>query len=202
MLQTGDAGGNTTALGIQGGVVPGTGPNSKTEVDTTIFKSKNAMTDGLGRTEGQGENTLDQMADVTTQSGSTLPQVSANNGSISGTLHVVTTDGAGPYTAVVDPTAQGAFSQGTKAEVTTQVPGKNGNIAPGPLSNNLLKRALWHAGIYKRALNVDQDFVSTALSLSPFCFPSRDSTDPLTLTFPSTSLSRSRFLLAPPAVAP
>lgn len=158
--QTGDAGGNTTALGIQGGVVPGTGPNSKTEVDTTIFQSRNAMTDGLGRTEGQGKNTLDMMTAVAAQSGSTLPQVSASNGSLSGTLHIVTTDGAGPYTAVVDPTGQGSFSQGTKAEVTTQVPGKNGNIAPGPLSNNLLKRALWHAGIYKRALNVDSDYVS------------------------------------------
>lgn len=102
------------------------------------------------------------MSAVAAQAGSTLPQVSASNGSLSGTLHIVTTDGAGPYTAIVDPTGQGSFSQGTKAKVTTQVPGKNGNIAPGPLSNNLLKRALWQAGIYKRALNVDQDFVSSS----------------------------------------
>lgn len=152
-------GGNTTAIGIQGGAVPGAGPNSKTEVDTTVFQQRNAMTDGLGKTEGQGKNTMAMMDNVMAQSGSTLPQVSSG-GSIKGTLHIVTTDGAGPYTAVVDPTAQGTFSQGTKAEVTTQVPGRNGNIAPGPLSNNLLKRALWHMGIIKRALNVDQDYVS------------------------------------------
>jgi hypothetical protein len=96
-LQTGDAGGNTTALGIQGGVVPGAGPNSKTEVDTTVFQQLNAVSDGLGRTEGQGKNTLEGMSDVVAQSGSTLPQVS-QGGSLSGTLHIVTSDGAGPYT--------------------------------------------------------------------------------------------------------
>jgi hypothetical protein len=97
--QTGDAGGNTTALGIQGAVVPGAGPNSKTEVDTTVFNSLNAASDGLGRTEGQGKNTLAGMSAVVAQSGSTLPQVS-DGGSLSGTLHVVTTDGAGPYTGM------------------------------------------------------------------------------------------------------
>ncbi|PSR77510.1 hypothetical protein BD289DRAFT_456641 [Coniella lustricola] len=157
-VATGDAGGNTTALGIQGAAVPGTGPNGKTETDTTIFDSVDAMTDGLGKTEGQGKNTLDMMTDVVAQSGSTLPQVSASGGTISGTMHIVTTDGAGPFTAVVDSTGQGAFGSGTKAEVTTQVPGKNGNTAPGPLKNNLLRRAMWHLGISKRALNVDSDY--------------------------------------------
>lgn len=99
-LQTGDAGGNTTALGIQGGIVPGAGSNSKTEVDTTIFSQLKAASNGLGRTEGQGKNTLDGMSDVVAQSGSTLPQVSSNGGSLSGTLHIVTTDGAGPYTGM------------------------------------------------------------------------------------------------------
>ncbi|TVY81089.1 hypothetical protein LSUE1_G005439 [Lachnellula suecica] len=42
---TGDAGGNTTALGIQGGVVPGAGQNSKTEVDTTVFNQLDAASD-------------------------------------------------------------------------------------------------------------------------------------------------------------
>jgi hypothetical protein len=99
-LQTGDAGGNTTALGIQGGIVPGAGSNSKTEIDTTIFSQLKAASNGLGRTEGQGKNTLDAMSDVVAQSGSTLPQVSSNGGSLSGTLHIVTTDGAGPYTGI------------------------------------------------------------------------------------------------------
>lgn len=40
----GDAGGNGTALGITGGDVPGTGSNSKTEVDTTVFGKTNIAT--------------------------------------------------------------------------------------------------------------------------------------------------------------
>ena len=77
-----------------GGVVPGTGADSQTEVDTTVFKSRKALSDGLGETTAGGENTLDGMSAVIAQSGSTLPQVS-DGGSISGTMHIVTTDGAG-----------------------------------------------------------------------------------------------------------
>lgn len=47
-VMTGDAGGNGTALGIQGGVVPGPGPNKQTEPDTTVFKGANAA--GCGKT--------------------------------------------------------------------------------------------------------------------------------------------------------
>lgn len=42
---TGDKGGNGTALGIKGAVIPGSGPNSVTEPDTTVFWSKNINTD-------------------------------------------------------------------------------------------------------------------------------------------------------------
>lgn len=91
ILQTGDAGGNTTALGIQGGVIPGAGPNGQTEKDTTVFRSRNIATDGLGRTKGQGPNSIEAMSNVVAMSGSTLPQVSSNGGYISGTYHVVTT---------------------------------------------------------------------------------------------------------------
>jgi hypothetical protein len=93
-LQTGDAGGNTTGLGIQGGIVPGAGRNSQTEVDTTVFNSRKALSDGLGRTTGGGANQLSDLSAAMALSGSTLPQVS-DGGSISGTIHIVTTDGAG-----------------------------------------------------------------------------------------------------------
>ncbi|KAH8805741.1 hypothetical protein F5884DRAFT_679547 [Xylogone sp. PMI_703] len=155
-VATGDLGGNTTALGIQGGVIPGAGPNRKTEVDTTVFNRRDAATDGLGKTKA-GPNTLDGMSDVIAQSGSTLPQVSSNGGSITGTLHIVTTDGAGPYTAIVDPTGTGAFSQGTEATVTTQVPGKRGNIA-APRDRRFVPRMLVKMGLMKRAANVNEDF--------------------------------------------
>jgi len=154
-VMTGDAGGNTTALGIQGGVVPGAGKNSVTEVDTTVFNSKAAASDGLGKTSA-GKNTLAGMSAVVAQSGSTLPQVS-QGGTLSGTLHIVTTDGAGPYTAIIDPTGTGAFSTGTQAEVTTQVPGKNGNIA-APKQRRFIPRMLVAAGIMKRAANVNEDY--------------------------------------------
>lgn len=65
-----------------------------TEVDTTVFNSKKALSNGLGKTEGGGANTLAGFSAVMAQSGSTLPQVS-DGGSISGTIHIVTTDGAG-----------------------------------------------------------------------------------------------------------
>ena len=91
MTQTGDAGGNTTALGIQGGVVPGTGRNRVTEVDTTVFGSRNIVSDGLGRTTGGGKNKVSGIAQAQRLSGQTLPQVSSNGGTISATYHIVTT---------------------------------------------------------------------------------------------------------------
>ncbi|TVY82269.1 hypothetical protein LSUE1_G003091 [Lachnellula suecica] len=155
-VMTGDAGGNTTGLGIQGGVVPGPGTNKVTEVDTTVFNSKQAATDGLGKTKA-GPNTMADMTSVMAQSGSTLPQVSAAGGTLSGTLHIVTTDGAGPYTAIMDPTGTGAFSQGTEATVTTQVPGTKGNIA-APKQRRFVPRMLVKMGIMKRASNVNEDY--------------------------------------------
>jgi Egh16-like virulence factor len=89
-------------------------------------------------------------------SGSTLPQVSSG-GSISGTVHIVTTDGAGPDTAIVDPTGTGAFSTGTKMTVTQQVPGTKGNIA-APKQRRFVTRMLVNMGIVKRASNVNEDY--------------------------------------------
>jgi hypothetical protein len=113
------------------------------------------MTDGLGKTKA-GPNTLAGMTQVMALSGNTLAQVS-DGGSISGTMHIVTTDGAGPYTAVLDTTGTGAFSQGTKLAVTQQVPGRNGNIA-APKQRSLIARSLVKMGIMKRASNVNEDY--------------------------------------------
>lgn len=95
---------------------------------------------------------MDAVVDL---SGNTLPQVSPG-GTLSGTVHIVTTDGAGPYTAIVDPTATGKFSTGTKAQITTQVPGTNGNIS-APKQRSLYARVLLKMGIMKRASNVNED---------------------------------------------
>lgn len=88
---TGDAGGNGTALGITGGNVPLTGPNSKTETDTTVFGKTNIATNGLGKTTGGGQNKAADLSAAMAQGGSTLPQVSATGGTIQGTFHIVTT---------------------------------------------------------------------------------------------------------------
>lgn len=72
----------------------------------------------------------------------------------------------------MDPTGTGQFSQGREADVVSQVPGNNGNIRPGPLSNNLpgsskggLLGGLGIRGLTRRALNVNTDHVR------PLCMP-------------------------------
>jgi hypothetical protein len=87
---TGDAGGNGTALGIIGGVVPGAGSNDVTEIDTTVFKKRKIATNGLGRTMNGGKNKAAMVHAAMAQSGDTLPQVS-DGGYITGSFHIVTT---------------------------------------------------------------------------------------------------------------
>ncbi|KAH8897241.1 hypothetical protein GQ53DRAFT_887496 [Thozetella sp. PMI_491] len=153
----GDLGGNGTALGIRGASVPGPGPNYLTEVDTTVFWSQSATTDNdLGYTTEAGNNQLSDLTKAMAQSGSTLPQVSSG-GSVSGTFHIVTTDGAGPLEALIDETATGKWSNSTQATVSTQPPGTNGNIE-APSRRNFFSRALIKIGlIAKRAENVNED---------------------------------------------
>ncbi|KAF3760909.1 hypothetical protein M406DRAFT_233452, partial [Cryphonectria parasitica EP155] len=151
-VATGDAGGNGTALGIQGGVIPGAGKNKVTEPDTTVFKGDAA--DACGKTEGQGTNDIEAgTQSAMALSGSTLPQVSPG-GSVSGTLHIVTSDGAGPYKAMVN--ADGTGTTWTEMEVETQVPGTNGNIKK--TEKRFWARALQAVGIMKRATNINEDY--------------------------------------------
>ncbi|KAK7731027.1 hypothetical protein SLS53_008898 [Cytospora paraplurivora] len=167
---TGDAGGNGTALGIQGAVVPLTGSNSKTEVDTTVFKKTDVATDGLGKTKGSGKIDTSMLKQAMALSGSTLPQV---NSTLSGTWHVVTSDGFGSVKAVLDPTGTGKFSEGTQLETTTDVPGDDGDepddFQETDSSDNkrrskrsrksVLRRWAESAGlIQKRAHNINADF--------------------------------------------
>jgi Egh16-like virulence factor len=155
---TGNLGGNGTALGIRGAVVPGAGPNYLTEVDTTIFWSKDIRTDDdLGFTDEAGDNQLSDLSNAMAQSGNTLPQVSSG-GSVNGTYHIVTTDGAGPLEALVDESASGKWSTAKSATVTTQPPGDDGNIAAPNTSNN--KRSRVYGKLSKRAENVNEDYVS------------------------------------------
>lgn len=169
---TGDQGGNGTALGIKGAVVPGAGENYQTEVDTTVFWSQDIRTDDdIGYTEdGSGNNQLEDLADAMALSGDTLPQVS-DGGSVTGTYHIVTTDGAGPVQALIDSTATGKWSEAADMTVTQQPAGENGNIeAPSERKRSLWTRALVKMGLLsKRADNVNEDYVS--FPLSPYPYP-------------------------------
>lgn len=155
-VATGDAGGNGTALGIQGGVVPGAGPNAKTETDTTVFGSTKIATDGLGKTTTSGKLKVAAAAGTMQLSGSTLPQV-ANT--INATFHVVTSDGCGPIQAVLDPTGTGQFSQGVPLTNTADVVGNNGNCPKSISKKSFVRDLLERRGlIAKRATNVNMDF--------------------------------------------
>lgn len=90
------------------------------------------------------------------QSGDTLPQV---NSQLSGTFHVVTSDGCGPIQAVVDPTGTGAFSTGTMLATTADVPGTKGQCPRSITKKSYVRSLLENSGlITKRATNVNQDF--------------------------------------------
>ena len=60
----------------------------------------------------------------------------------------------------MDPTGTGAFASGTEADVTTKVPGKNGNILPDGQVARAVSRVFARMGLHKRAANVNKDYVS------------------------------------------
>jgi len=125
------------------------------------------MTDGLGKTTGGGKNTAADLVSTMAASGDTLPQVT-DGGMITGTWHTVTSDGAGPISAVLDSTGTGAFSSGVMLKTVTQIPGKGGNIRPQ-------KRSLWDRAvstISKRAVNINTDEVSLGISFPYSRIPS------------------------------
>lgn len=149
---TGDQGGNGTALGITGAIVPGAGPNYLTEVDTTVFWSHEINTDqDIGYTQEAGNNELDDIAQTMELSGDVLPQISGSGGSVKTTYHIVTQDGAGPVQALIDETATGQWSTAKAVTVTTQVPGSEGFIAL-PSNSSLFRRG--------EDGNVNENFVS------------------------------------------
>lgn len=86
-------------------------------------------------------------------SGNTLAQVTPG-GSVSGTLHIVTSDGAGPYKAMLN--TDGTGQSWTAMDVETQVPGTKGKIQKS--EKRAWARALQAVGIMKRATNINEDY--------------------------------------------
>ena len=101
----GNAGGQGSAIGIDPSTPrDGTKPNPF-EQDTTRFKG--AAADTCGSTKAGGANDAESgTATVLQQNGGTLPQVTPG-GSVQMTLHQVNSDGAGPYTCMIDSTGTG-----------------------------------------------------------------------------------------------
>ncbi len=155
----GDQGGNGTALGIKGAVVPRFGENDDTEQDTTVFggNANDPTRNGLGETTDNGNLKVSDLADTMTLSGSTLPQVSGDGtGTITGTWRIVTSDGTandkqGNLFAVIDTTGTGQYKDGISLTATSDMVGRRGNV---------VQRALRAIGIKKRATNVGADAVS------------------------------------------
>ncbi|KAI1110905.1 hypothetical protein F5Y14DRAFT_335723 [Nemania sp. NC0429] len=153
---TGDRGGNGTALGIKGAVVPRFGKNDDTERDTTVFggNANNPMQKGLGKTTDNGDLKVSDLAASMALSGSTLPQVSGDGtGVITGIWRIVTSDGTandkhGNMFAVIDTTGTGNYEDGTQLVATSSMVGDSGNV---------VQRALQAIGIRKRATNVGAD---------------------------------------------
>lgn len=134
-------------------------------MDTTVFGSRNPASDGLGKTTDTGKiqaADLNQlMTQAASQAGTTLPQV---NSSLSGTWHVVTSDGFGKVFAVLDPTATGSFANGVPLTTTLDVPGNNGNPPRGnnKYKKSVLRRLAETVGVIeKRATNINEDFPMT-----------------------------------------
>ncbi|KAI1148197.1 hypothetical protein F4825DRAFT_434810 [Nemania diffusa] len=153
---TGDQGGNGTALGIKGAVVPRFGKNSHTEQDTTVFggNANNPKQDGLGRTASNGNLKVSDLAAAMALSGNVLPQVSGDGtGYINGSWRITTSDGTanddhGNMFAVIDPTGTGKYKSGIQLTATSSMVGNHGNV---------VQRALQAIGIKKRASNVGAD---------------------------------------------
>ncbi|KAI0522048.1 hypothetical protein F5B22DRAFT_457064 [Xylaria bambusicola] len=152
---TGDRGGNGTALGIKGAVVPRFGKNDITESDTTVFggNAKNPAQNGLGKT-ANGDVKVSDLKDAMALSGSTLPQVSGDGtGTITGIWRIVTSDGTandkhGNLFAVIDPTGTGNYEDGMQLVARSTMVGNDGNV---------VQRALQAIGVRKRATNVGAD---------------------------------------------
>jgi hypothetical protein len=113
------------------------------------------------RRQTDKDNPITEIAKLTRNAqelsgGGNLPQV---QNQITGVFHVVTSDGCGSVKAVIDPGATGAFADGTLAETTADVPGRNGNCPRSISKKSYVRSLLENTGVItKRATNVNQDF--------------------------------------------
>jgi hypothetical protein len=128
---TGDKGGRGMAIGID----PSTPRDGTDDVpfqqDTTVFDGDAEFTCGETDQTAAADTTNQVTAgtqEIMRKTKGQLPQVS-QGGKVRMTLHQVNSDGAGPYVCMIDATGTGV--NWVRMEVTTQVPGEDGNNDAG-----------------------------------------------------------------------
>ncbi|KAM0742358.1 hypothetical protein ACQRIT_002535 [Beauveria bassiana] len=115
----GDAGGKGMALGIVTSTPRDGTRRNPFQQDATRFRGASA--DTLGETVGQGANDLESgMSKIMAETGGTLPQVTPG-GQLTMTLHQVNSDGAGPYTCMIN--ADGTGTTWENIQVSQNVDG-------------------------------------------------------------------------------
>jgi len=117
----GDAGGSGMALGVDTST-PRDGTRRRPfQTDATRFRGDAA--DTVGETLAGGDNQIEQgTLDIMEETGSQLPQVNPG-GSLEMTVHQVNSDGAGPYTCMIN--ADGTGTSWDNIQVTTNVEGND-----------------------------------------------------------------------------
>ncbi|KAF5989162.1 putative gEgh 16 protein [Fusarium bulbicola] len=117
----GDAGGSGMALGVDTST-PRDGTRRRPfQQDATRFRGNSA--DTVGETLSAGDNNIEQgTLDIMEETGSELPQVNPG-GSLEMTVHQVNSDGAGPYTCMINADATGTSWE--NIQVTTNVAGND-----------------------------------------------------------------------------
>ncbi|KAK7422965.1 1,3-beta-glucanosyltransferase gas1 [Neonectria punicea] len=115
----GDAGGSGMALGVDTST-PRDGTRRRPfQQDATRFRGD--AEDTVGETIGAGDNDLESgTSAILDETGDDLPQITAG-GELTMTLHQVNSDGAGPYTCMIND--DGTAASWTEIEVTQNVEG-------------------------------------------------------------------------------
>ncbi|KAF4452215.1 putative gEgh 16 protein [Fusarium austroafricanum] len=131
----GDAGGSGMGLGVDTST-PRDGTRRRPfQQDATRFRGDAA--DTVGETLGSGDNQIEQgTLDIMEETGEQLPQINPG-GTLEMTIHQVNSDGAGPYTCMIN--ADGTGTSWDNIQVTTNVEGnERGRNRDGEASDHPL----------------------------------------------------------------
>ncbi|KAF7555456.1 hypothetical protein G7Z17_g2104 [Cylindrodendrum hubeiense] len=135
----GDAGGSGMALGVDT-TTPRDGTRRRPfQQDATRFQGDAEAT--VGETVGAGDNDLESgTSAILAETGDDLPQITPG-GELSMTLHQVNSDGAGPYTCMIND--DGTAASWTEIEVTQNVEGsERGRNRDGETQDHPLTAAI------------------------------------------------------------